>query len=202
MSTGRSSASVSSSSSSDSAHSPCSSRDASCGRITSHRLSQGVIREPRLVRSLANSGLPTALSARRPFRPGSWTGAKLCPRSLRHRGLGTRGLRVDDDRHVRGQPEQSRLASPPLRMELDDAMLSSFAGAEDFPSHQSAVLLNHDSDIAAWSGVSFTQGRLMVSPFRFSRKPWAHTSHHRCSRVTGSREQPGRARIDDHGAAP
>ena len=54
-------------------------------RITSHRLSQGVIREPRLVRSLANSGLPTSVltgvrfaldpgrgEARPPFAPPSW----------------------------------------------------------------------------------------------------------------------------------
>lgn len=39
-------------------------------------------------------------------------------------------------------------------------MLSSFAGAEDLPAHQTAIFLNRDRDIQAWSGVSFTNAKL------------------------------------------
>ncbi|MGA2529864.1 MAG: FtsX-like permease family protein [Acidimicrobiales bacterium] len=40
------------------------------------------------------------------------------------------------------------------------AMLSGFAGKEDLPSHQIAVLLNKDPDVEAWSGVSFASAEL------------------------------------------
>jgi hypothetical protein len=39
-------------------------------------------------------------------------------------------------------------------------MFSGFAGKEDLPSHQIAVLLNDDHDVAAWSGVNFASAEL------------------------------------------
>ena len=34
-------------------------------------------------------------------------------------------------------------------------MLSGYAGNEDIPEHAAATLLDHDPDVAAWTGVYF-----------------------------------------------
>jgi hypothetical protein len=41
----------------------------------------------------------------------------------------------------------------------DYTMLSSFSGAEDLPAHQVAVFLNHDHDVAAWSGANVSNAK-------------------------------------------
>jgi hypothetical protein len=40
------------------------------------------------------------------------------------------------------------------------AIMAAFAGAEDLPAPQIAALLNHDRDVAAWSGGNFVHGTL------------------------------------------
>ncbi len=53
------------------------------------------------------------------------------------------------------------LSHPPLYgWNWNYAMLSGFAGEEDLPHNQIAILLNADQDVAAWSGVNFVGGTL------------------------------------------
>ncbi len=136
-------------------------------RITSNRLSQAFNRESRLVRSLANSGLPTSALTGVRFALDPGRGRSAAP--VRSAIVGSvLAVFVLTMTVTFGASLNSLVSHPSLYgWNWNDAMLASFAGAEDFPSHQSAVLLNHDSDIAAWSGVSFTQGRLDGQPVSF-----------------------------------
>ncbi|MGC2174724.1 MAG: FtsX-like permease family protein [Acidimicrobiales bacterium] len=121
-------------------------------RATSQRRSREGEREARLVRSVANSGLPIAAVTGIRFALEPGRGRSATP--VRSAALGavlavcalvatvTFGASLD-----------SLISHPSLYgWNWDYALLSSFGGAEDLPGPQITKLLDQDHDILHWSG--------------------------------------------------
>jgi len=129
-------------------------------RINSRSVSRTRTREPSVVRSLANSGLSisTVIGVRFALEPGR--GRNAAP--VRSAIVGSvLAVFILTTTVTFGASLNGLVSHPSLYgWNWNYAMLSSFAGAEDFPAHQTAEFLNRDRDIQAWSGVSFTSAKL------------------------------------------
>jgi len=146
-------------------------------RIASRSFSQSWRLEPRLVRSAANSGLPISavVGVRFAIEPGR--GRNATP--VRSAILGAvLAVTVLVTTVTFGASLDGLVSQPSLYgWNWNYAMLSSFAGAEDLPAHQTATILNQDRDIQAWSGVSFTQAKLDGQPVAvLAQRPGAHVA--------------------------
>jgi len=133
-------------------------------RIGSSGFSQQRTSEPRLVRSLANSGLSisTVTGVRFALEPGRGRNATPVRSAIVGAVLAVAVLTTTV---TFGASLDSLVSHPSLYgWNWNYAMLSSFAGAEDLPGHQIATLLNRDKYIQEWSGVSFTQAKLDGQP--------------------------------------
>jgi hypothetical protein len=121
-------------------------------RITSKRFIRAVKREPWLVRSSANSGLPVSAVAGVRFAVESGEGRTATP--VRSAILGTvLAVTVLVTTLTFGASLDGLVSRPALYgWNWNYAILAGFAGAEDMPAHQSATFLDRDHDIAAWSG--------------------------------------------------
>jgi hypothetical protein len=146
-------------------------------RITSRGFSQPRTREPLLVRFVANSGLSisTVTVMRFALEPGR--GRNSAPVRLAILGA-VLAVTVLTTTVTFGASLSSLVSHPSLYgWNWNYAMLSSFAGAEDLPSHQIASLLSRDKDIQAWSGVNFTDARLDGEPVNvLAQRPGARVA--------------------------
>ena len=122
-------------------------------RITMVSVSRTSKREPPLVRSSANSGLPISAVTGVRFALDSGEGRNTAP--VRSAILGTvLAVTVLITTLTFGASLDGLVSRPQLYgWNWNFAILAGFAGAEDLPAHQSATFLNHDRDIASWSGV-------------------------------------------------
>ena len=60
-----------------------------------------------------------------------------------------------------GASLNSLVSQPPLYgWNWDYALLAGFSAAENLPAAQTAALLDHDPDVAHWTGVSFVRSEL------------------------------------------
>jgi hypothetical protein len=129
-------------------------------RITFLRPAETWKREPRWLRSAVVSLLPisAATGLRFAFDPGR--GRNATP--VRSAVLGAvLAVTVLVATVTFGASLDSLVSHPPLYgWNWSDALLASFAGQEDLPSHQITTLLNEDHDIQAWSGVNFAKIKL------------------------------------------
>ena len=110
-------------------------------------------REPLLVRSSANSGLPISAVTGVRFALASGEGRNATP--VRSAILGTvLAVTVLVTTLTFGASLDGLVSRPPLYgWNWNYAIMAGFAGAEDLPAYQTASFLNRDPDIQAWSGV-------------------------------------------------
>ena len=129
-------------------------------RITSMRQSQLGMRQPRPVRFAANSGLPISAVAGVRFALEPGRGRNAAP--VRSAMLGAvLAVTVLVTTVTFGASLNSLVSHPALYgWNWNYAMISSFAGSTDLPSHQIATLLNRDRDVQTWSGVNFAPAKL------------------------------------------
>ncbi|MGA2295476.1 MAG: FtsX-like permease family protein [Acidimicrobiales bacterium] len=129
-------------------------------RITSRSISNPPVSEPRLVRSIANSGLPVSMVTGVRFALESGKGRNATP--VRSAILGTvMAVTVLVTTVTFGASLNDLVSHPSLYgWNWNYAMLASFAGAEDLPAHQTATFFAQDHDVAAWSGVYFSGGNV------------------------------------------
>jgi hypothetical protein len=129
-------------------------------RIGSKRSSGTWRREPRWVRSVMSSGIP--ISAVTGVRLALEPGRGRDPIPVRSAMLGTViAVTALVATVTFGASLDNLVSHPPLYgWNWTYVMFSGFAGKEDLPSHQVAVLLNNDPDVAAWSGVNFANADL------------------------------------------
>ena len=122
-------------------------------RISASRHSGPLLREGRIVRFSANSGLPISVVAGVRFALESGRGRTAAP--VRSAILGTVLAITVLIATLTFGASLSGLVSHPSQYgwNWNYVVLSGFAGAEDLPAHQSAVFLNEDHDIKSWSGV-------------------------------------------------
>jgi ABC-type antimicrobial peptide transport system permease subunit len=133
-------------------------------RITQRNTSRPPKREPRLVRSCANSGLPISAVAGVRFALESGEGRNATP--VRSAILGTvLAVTVLVTTLTFGASINGLVSRPALYgWNWNYAILAGFAGAEDLPAHQTALILKHDPDIQAWSGVYLVGAKLDGQP--------------------------------------
>ena len=134
-------------------------------------------RESSVARSFANAGLPisSVTGVRFALEPGR--GRSTAP--VRSAIVGSvLAVFILTTTVTFGASLNSLVSHPALYgWNWNYAMLSSFAGAEDLPAHQIAIFLNRDRDIEAWSGVSFTSGKLDGQRVSFlAQAPGAHVA--------------------------
>ena len=129
-------------------------------RVTSRRIAEPWKPEPRWLRSAAVSGLPIATVTGLRFALDPGRGRNTTP--VRSAMLGAvLALTVLVTTVTFGASLDSLVSRPALYgWNWNYAMLSSFAGAEDLPAHQTAALLNRDPDIQSWSGVNVAKAKL------------------------------------------
>jgi ABC-type antimicrobial peptide transport system permease subunit len=122
-------------------------------RVVLTNVSRRPKREPRLVRSIANSGLPISAVTGVRFALESGEGRNATP--VRSAILGTvLAVTVLVTTLTFGASLDGLVSRPSLYgWNWNYAILAGFAGAEDLPAHQTATFLNQDRDIASWSGV-------------------------------------------------
>ncbi len=127
---------------------------------TSKRQSQLGMRQSRPVRFVANSGLPISAVAGVRFALEPGRGRNATP--VRSAMLGAvLAVTVLVTTVTFGASLNSLVSHPALYgWNWNYAMISSFAGSTDLPSHQIATLLNQDRDVQAWSGVNFAPAKL------------------------------------------
>jgi len=111
-------------------------------------------REPRFMRSAANSGLPIAAVTGIRFALEPGRGRNATP--VRSAALGAAlAVTVLVTTITFGASLDSLVSHPPLYgWNWDYAMLSGFGGAEDLPGHQIATFLNADRYVQAWAGLN------------------------------------------------
>jgi hypothetical protein len=116
--------------------------------------------EPAVVRSAATAGLPTPVLTGLRFALDSGRGRSTAP--VRSAILGAVLAVVVLVATVTFGASLDNLVSHPALYgwNWNFAMLSGYAGQEDLPQGQIATLLDHDREIAAWSGANFASAKL------------------------------------------
>jgi hypothetical protein len=129
-------------------------------RATVDRRSPPFKRESRLIRSLASSGLPISAVTGIRFALEPGRGRSSTPvRSAAFGAVLAVGVLVATVTF--GASLDSLVSHPPLYgWNWDYALLASFGGAEDLPGPQVTTFLDHDHDIAHWSGVYVSDASL------------------------------------------
>ncbi len=129
-------------------------------RITATGSSRSAKREPWLVRSSANAGLPISAVTGVRFALESGKGRSATP--VRSAIVGTVfAVTILVTTLTFGASLDGLVARPALYgWNWNYAILASFAGAEDMPAHQSAVILNRDPDIQSWTGIYVVGAKL------------------------------------------
>jgi ABC-type antimicrobial peptide transport system permease subunit len=129
-------------------------------RITSASESRAPKHESRLVRSVANSGLPISAVSGVRFALESGEGGNATP--VRSAILGTiLAVTVLVTTLTFGASLDGLVSRPALYgWNWNYTILSSFAGAEDMPAHQTAAFLDADHDIASWSAANVVSAEL------------------------------------------
>ncbi len=129
-------------------------------RATTDRRSPPFKRENRVIRSMANSGLPISAVTGIRFALEPGRGRSSAPvRSAAFGAVLAVGVLVATVTF--GASLDSLVSHPALYgWNWDYALLSGFGGAEDLPGPQVAKFLDHDRDISQWSGVYITKSTL------------------------------------------
>ena len=129
-------------------------------RVTYARRLPRARSEPRWVRSAPVTVLPISVSSGIRFALESGRGRNAAPVRSALAGA-VLAVTVVVTTVTFGASLDNLVSHPRLYgWNWDYAMLSSFSGAEDLPAHQAAVFLNHDHDVAAWSGANVTNAKL------------------------------------------
>ena len=129
-------------------------------RLTSTISAETFTHERGVVRSAAGAGLPVAMVTGLRFALESGRGRNAVPvRSAIFGALLAIAVLVTT---VTFGASLNNLVSHPslYGWNWNYALLSGFAGQEDLPARQTAALLNHDPDVAAWSGFNFVGAEL------------------------------------------
>ena len=124
-------------------------------------------RESNVVRSIANSGLSlsTVTGVRFALEPGG--GRNAAP--VRSAIVGSiLAVFVLTTTVTFGASLNGLVSHPALYgWNWNYALLSSFAGAENYPGPQTATFLNRDHDVQAWSGAWFSSAKINGQPVEF-----------------------------------
>jgi hypothetical protein len=129
-------------------------------QFTTRSMSQPWKRESRFVHWAANSGLPisAAVGVRFALEPGKGRNSTPVRSAIAGAVLAVAVLATTV---TFGASLDSLVSHPSLYgWNWNYAIVSSFAGAEDLPSRQTAALLNEDRDVGAWAGVSVAEAKL------------------------------------------
>ncbi len=120
--------------------------------------------QPGIVRSAARASLPISLVTGLRFALETGRGRSAVP--VRSAILGAVLAVLVMVTTVTFSASLDTLVSHPALYgwNWDAALLSGFAGQEDLPAAQTASLLGHDPDVAAWSGVNFVGVKLDGQP--------------------------------------
>jgi len=143
-------------------------------RVASRSSRRPLTREPRLVRSAANSGLSISTVTGIRFALERSRGPNATP--VRSAIVGAvLAVTVLVTTVTFGASLDGLVSHPSLYgWNWNYSIFSSFDGAENLPSHQIATFLNEDKDVRTWSGVYFTQGKLDGQPVSMlSQRPGA-----------------------------
>jgi hypothetical protein len=125
-----------------------------------HRANSPTGRELRWIRAATALGLPISVESGLRFATEAGRGRNAAPVRLAMLGS-VLAVTVLVSSVTFGGSLTNLVSHPALYgWNWNYALLSSFAGAEDLPGPEVAVLLNKDHDIEAWAGVNFADAKL------------------------------------------